>query len=73
MMSHISKNLIRAYNGILKATEHRVKEISPKLDLKRYILNDNISESELIKNMNELTLFVRSPGYAYLYLKKKDK
>lgn len=73
MMSHISKNLIRAYNGILKATEMKVKEITPKLNLKKYVLTDNISESELIKNMNELTLFVRSPGYAHLYLKKKDK
>ena len=73
MMSHISKNLLRAYTNILKATEIKVQEITPKLNLSKYIVKDNMSESQLIKNMNELTLFVRSPGYAHLYLKKKDK
>ena len=72
-MTHVSKNLIRAYNCILKVTEIKVKEIIPKLSLKKYVLTDNTSESELIKNMNELTLFVRNPGCAYLYLEKKDK
>ena len=69
-MTHISKNLVRAYNSILKVTQIKVQEITPKLNLNKYILKDGVSESELIKNMNELTLFVRNPGYAHLYLNK---
>ena len=38
-----------------------------------YPSNYNMSEAELIKNINELTLFIRSPGYAHLYLNNKDK
>ena len=70
-MSKVSRTLLKAYNCILKATELKVKEISPKLNLNKYILCEDTPESTLVKNMNELTLFVRNPGCAYLYLSKK--
>lgn len=56
-------SLIKAYINLHKATKKFINIYSPNICLDHLIIKDNISEKEILKNMNELCKY-------YLQFKK---
>lgn len=65
--------LITAYKNVLRSTEVLVKQNSPHLNLKEFVLKDNATNEEIIKNLNKLAPLISQSHFSHIFLKYKFK
>ena len=67
----LNKNLFRVYKTLVNVAEVQVKTHCPKNNLNHFRIDGEVTDDKIIKNIADLTNFIRNPHYAYLY-KKRD-
>ena len=67
----LNKSLFRVYKSLVNVAELQVKYHCPTVNLDQFRIIGEVTDDKIIKNMGNLTNFIRNPEYGYLYTKKK--
>jgi 2'-5' RNA ligase len=67
------QTLVTAYRHLHKATQKLVNHYSPHITLNHLTIKNDATESEIVKNMDELRKYYTAPHLSYLHDFKKSK
>jgi len=67
----LNKSLFRVYKSLVNVAELQVKHHCPKVNLDQFRITGEATDDKIIKNIGDLTNFIKNPQYGYLYSKKK--
>jgi len=67
----LNKSLFRVYKSLVNVAELKVKHYCPKVNLDQFRIIGEATDDKIIKNIGDLSTFIKNPKYGYLYTKKK--